>query len=80
MAAAAGVGLVELDNTSQWHRGCGNGMIVGNVGMVVLSVLSSISPKEDLQAELSEWWAPCAKYIYIYITSLFMEHRGTLKS
>ncbi|CAK9086423.1 unnamed protein product [Durusdinium trenchii] len=54
MAAAAGVGLVELDNTSQWHRGCGNGMIVGNVGMVVLSVLSSISPKEDLQAALSQ--------------------------
>ncbi|CAK9060774.1 unnamed protein product, partial [Durusdinium trenchii] len=45
LGEAALVPVVPVDSTGLWHRGVGNGMIVGNVGMIALSVLVSLKPK-----------------------------------
>lgn len=59
MAAAAGIDMVEPQIQQGWHRGCGNGMIVGNVGMVLVSVLASLKPTAKLEAVPTEQIYSC---------------------
>ena len=49
LAAAAGIDVVEPQIQQGWHRGCGNGMIIGNIGMVLVAVLSSLKPTPKLE-------------------------------
>ena len=45
LAEAAGVPVLELHPYQGWHRACGNGMVVGNVGMVVLATVAVLVPR-----------------------------------
>ena len=52
MALAAGVSVMEIHPYQGWHRGCGNGMVVGNVGMAVLSALACLMPRDKFNPYL----------------------------
>lgn len=54
MAKASGVPVVVVEPKEGWHRACGNGMIVPNVGMAMISVLACVSPKPKFQASVFE--------------------------
>ena len=54
LASAAGVPLVSAAGHQCLHQCVGNGMIIPNVGMVVLSVLASLSPSSKFKAGRSK--------------------------
>ena len=67
------VPAISLRDVQSWHRGCGNGMIIGNVGMVVLSVLASVRPTAAWKARDLNKKSPSSKagpthtHTHIYI-------------
>lgn len=44
-ADVSGTRIADVSPEDGWHTAVGNGMLVANVGMVVLSVLASLKPK-----------------------------------
>lgn len=44
-ADISGTRIADVSADEGWHSAVGNGMLVANVGMVVLSVLASLKPK-----------------------------------
>lgn len=66
MAKAAGIPRVVSEMGDGWHKAVGNGMVVPNVGMVLLATFASISPRQKFQASKNYIDTKIYKYLIIF--------------